>query len=125
MDKLWNLVGWSKQGTARDASEDDVYPLHAFDDLKTRRIFVTRVLRFNDFLNAEMLIASLSRLFEIGDWRKLGGRLRYKVSIIILAAFIAGHESSRTESYDIGRRTARDSCAQTLCRRASGLDIHP
>lgn len=88
MDKLWDLVGWSRQGTARDAPEDDVYPLHAFDDLKTRRIFVTRVLRFNDVLDADMLNASLSRLLEIGDWRKLGGRLRYKVCMRILAVLL-------------------------------------
>lgn len=52
---------------------DDVYPVHMLDDTKTlRSIVVTWTLRFNDVLDAEMLYASLSRLLEIGDWRKVG-----------------------------------------------------
>jgi hypothetical protein len=60
---------------------DDVYPVHMLDDTKTLRdIVVTWTLRFNDVLDANNLYASLSRLLEIGDWRKVGGRLRLKVS---------------------------------------------
>lgn len=60
---------------------DDVYPVHMLDDTKTLRdIVVTWTLRFNDVLDADNLYASLSRLLEIGDWRKVGGRLRLKVS---------------------------------------------
>jgi hypothetical protein len=52
------------------------------DDTKTLRgIVVTWTLRFNDVLDADSLHASLSKLLEIGDWRKLGGRLRLKVSL--------------------------------------------
>lgn len=87
MDKLYGLLGWSKHSTAPDASDDDVYPLHVFDDIKSRRIFVARVMRFNDVLSAEMLVASLSRLLEIGDWRKLGGRQHYKVCVRITGSF--------------------------------------
>ncbi|KFA81220.1 hypothetical protein S40288_07880 [Stachybotrys chartarum IBT 40288] len=59
---------------------DDVYPLHMLDDTKTLRgIVVTWTLRFNDALDADKLHTSLSRLLEIGDWRKLGGRLRINV----------------------------------------------
>jgi hypothetical protein len=36
-------------------------------------------MRFNDVLDAEKLHDALSELLEIGDWRKLGGRLRFKV----------------------------------------------
>ncbi|KAL5001377.1 hypothetical protein BDV10DRAFT_182610 [Aspergillus recurvatus] len=51
----------------------------AQDDTKTpRNIVVTWTLRFNDVLDADKLHASLSRLLGIGDWRKLGGRLRLK-----------------------------------------------
>jgi hypothetical protein len=50
------------------------------DDTKTLRgIVVTWTLRFNDALDADKLHTSLSRLLEIGDWRKLGGRLRINV----------------------------------------------
>lgn len=59
---------------------DDVYPVHMLDDTKTLRdIVVTWTLRFNDVLDADQLYASLSTLLEIGDWRKVGGRLRLKV----------------------------------------------
>ncbi|KAF4219075.1 hypothetical protein CNMCM5878_003930 [Aspergillus fumigatiaffinis] len=58
---------------------DDVYPVHMLDDTKTLRdIVVAWTLRFNDVLDADKLYASLSRLLAIGDWRKLGGRLRLK-----------------------------------------------
>ena len=53
------------------------------DDTKTlRSIVVTWTLCFNDVLDAGNLHASLSRLLEIGDWRKVGGRLRLKVSFL-------------------------------------------
>lgn len=63
------------------AESDDVYPVHMLDDTKTLRdIVVTWTLCFNDVLDADNLYASLSKLLEIGDWRKAGGRLRLKVS---------------------------------------------
>lgn len=67
--------------------DDDVYPVHMLDNTKTLKdIVVTWTLRFDDVLNADMLHASLSRLLEIGDWRKVGGRLRLKVIIESKAA---------------------------------------
>lgn len=59
---------------------DDVYPLHMLDDTKgCREYFLAWTLRFNDVLDAQQLHDSLSRLLEIGDWRKLGGRLCFNV----------------------------------------------
>lgn len=58
---------------------EDVYPLHALDDIKPNRTFVSWVMRFNDVLDANLLNNALSRLLEIGDWRKLGGRLKFTV----------------------------------------------
>jgi hypothetical protein len=55
---------------------DDVYPLHTYD---YNANYVDWVMRFNDVLDADMLKKSLSRLLEIGDWRKLSGRFRYRV----------------------------------------------
>jgi hypothetical protein len=49
--------------------------------MKDYQHFVATVMLFNDVLDADMLNASLSRLLEIGDWRKLGGRLKRVVSI--------------------------------------------
>lgn len=74
---LGRLLGASPVGSQVRDETDDVYPLHMLDDTKTLRgIAVTWVLRFNDVLDPDRLHASLSRLLEIGDWRKVGGRLR-------------------------------------------------
>ena len=60
---------------------DDVYPLFMLDDNKTfQGIVVAWTLRFNDVLDPEQLHTSLCRLLDIGDWRKLGGRLSRKGS---------------------------------------------
>ncbi|KAH8688490.1 hypothetical protein BGZ61DRAFT_494573 [Ilyonectria robusta] len=57
----------------------DIYPVHPTDDNKTNREkTMSWTLRFNDILDAEKIQDSLRRLLEIGDWRKLGGRLREK-----------------------------------------------
>ena len=81
MAALWRLLGVSPARSPPPLVEsDDVYPVHMLDDTKTLRdIVVTWTLRFNDVLDGEKLYASLSRLLEIGDWRKVGGRLRLKV----------------------------------------------
>lgn len=57
----------------------DVYPLHSLDDSKVNYCFVNWMMRFNDVLDAEKLNEALSQLLRMGDWKKLGGRLRYKV----------------------------------------------
>nr|POE48971.1 hypothetical protein CFP56_32123 [Quercus suber] len=60
--------------------EDDVYPVHMLDDMAAHRsIIMGWTLRFNDVLNPEQLHVALARLLDIGDWRKIGGRLRLKV----------------------------------------------
>jgi hypothetical protein len=83
MEALWRLLRQSPTRSPPPPVEsDDIYPVHMLDDTKTLRdIVVTWTLRFNDVLDADILHASLSRLLEIGDWRKVGGRLRLKVSI--------------------------------------------
>jgi len=81
MDVLRRLVGAAPPRPLPSVIEsDDVYPLHMLDDTKTLRgIVVTWTLCFNDALDADKLHASLAKLLEIEDWRKLGGRLRLKV----------------------------------------------
>ncbi|KAK1754792.1 hypothetical protein QBC47DRAFT_226401 [Echria macrotheca] len=79
MDALRRLLGASPARSPTRVDTDDVYPLHMLDDTRTLRgIVVTWTLRFNDVLDADKLHASLSTLLEIGDWRKLGGRLRLR-----------------------------------------------
>ncbi|EXJ69686.1 uncharacterized protein A1O5_06757 [Cladophialophora psammophila CBS 110553] len=80
MAAIWRLVGASPAKSPPPAVEsDEVYPVHMLDDTQTLRdIVVTWTLCFNDVLDADKLYMSLSRLLEIGDWRKVGGRLRLK-----------------------------------------------
>jgi hypothetical protein len=59
------------------------------DDTKTlRNIVVTWTLQFNDVLDPELLHISLLRLLEIGDWRKVGGRLRLWVCCILIFNYL-------------------------------------
>ncbi|KAK7428450.1 hypothetical protein QQZ08_005069 [Neonectria magnoliae] len=80
MDALKRVFGTAPARTSPPPVEtDDVYPVHMLDDTGSLRgIVVTWTLRFNDVLDADKLHASLSRLLDIGDWRKVGGRLRLK-----------------------------------------------
>jgi hypothetical protein len=59
---------------------DDIYPVHTLDDTKTlRKLLIAWTIYFNDALDVDRLRSSLARLLEIGDWRKIGGRLAFKV----------------------------------------------
>jgi hypothetical protein len=82
MEAISRLLGASPARSTPPAFEtDDVFPVHMLDDTKSLRdIVVAWTLRFNDVLDADKLHTSLSRLLEIGDWRKVGGRLRRNVS---------------------------------------------
>ena len=84
MAAILHLLGASSpKVTLPRIESDDVYPVHMLDDIKTfRDLAVTWTLRFNDVLDADKLHASLSKLLEIDDWRKVGGRLRLNVSLI-------------------------------------------
>lgn len=62
------------------AMDQDVYPVHTLDGMKDYEAFVGTVMLFNDVLDADLLHTTLSHLLEIGDWKKLGGRLRRDVS---------------------------------------------
>ncbi|KAJ3493368.1 hypothetical protein NLG97_g4776 [Lecanicillium saksenae] len=76
---------WFRAPTRTDTSapcvksvvdEADVFPVHKLDSMAEYQKFLAKVMLFNDALDANMLNASLSRLLEIGDWRKLGGRIK-------------------------------------------------
>ncbi|KAF5671964.1 hypothetical protein FDENT_10810 [Fusarium denticulatum] len=60
------------------ASDYIVYPTHMIDNVSILEFLVMAwTMRFNDVLNGDKLHQSLSELLTIGDWKKLGGRLRY------------------------------------------------
>ncbi|KAH7153389.1 hypothetical protein EDB81DRAFT_758338 [Dactylonectria macrodidyma] len=58
---------------------DDVVPMHPFDDtIALRNYTLIWTFKFDEVLDADFLGDSLSRLFEMEGWRKLGGRLRLR-----------------------------------------------
>ncbi|KHN95518.1 Chloramphenicol acetyltransferase-like domain protein [Metarhizium album ARSEF 1941] len=58
-------------------ADDQIYPTHFMDNSRgLKNLVLAWTLRFNDVLDGDKLHDALWRLFEIGDWRKLGGRLR-------------------------------------------------
>jgi hypothetical protein len=90
-------------------NDDEVYPVHTFDDPGRLEILVTTwTMRFNDVLDKDKIHKSLAKLLEIGDWRKAGGRLRQKVKVIVCAAYIV---ESNIDPKIPGTRTARNLCA--------------
>lgn len=119
MAALWRLRAFPPESPPPLAGTDDVYPVHMLDDTKTLRdIVVTWTLRFNDVLNVDSLHASLSKLLEIGDWRKLGGRLRLKVSLLFI-----GDESIAADPLVEWR--AGDPCPPALHGGTSCCVLHP
>lgn len=73
-------MSWARGQPARNPTDDVflVHELDACDDVAN--MVVWTMLRFDEVLDAEMLRDSLARLATIGDWRKLGARIRKNVS---------------------------------------------
>ncbi|KAF5616935.1 hypothetical protein F25303_13411 [Fusarium sp. NRRL 25303] len=65
--------------TSSDSRSDDiVYPTHMIDNVSVLKFLVMAwTMRFNDVLNADKLHKSLAELLTVGDWKRLGGRLKY------------------------------------------------
>lgn len=60
---------------------DRIVPFHRFDDaIGLRNSILVWTLRFDDVLDAARLRDSLNALLSIGNWKRLGGRVRKKVS---------------------------------------------
>lgn len=79
IDGVMTMLGWgpTTQVEPQRVPTDEVLPMHHFDDTPINAsIILAWTLRFNDVLDADKLHQGLARLLEIGDWRKLGGRIR-------------------------------------------------
>jgi hypothetical protein len=62
-----------------------VIRLHSKDDTwMNRGISLEFTLHFDHVLDSDRLRCSLQRLLEIGEWKKLGARLRLKVNILCI-----------------------------------------
>lgn len=64
-----------------DQADDHIYPVHLLDGTSIQHVVFTAFLRFNDVLDAQRIHDAVLKLLQIGDWKKVGGRLRHKVCI--------------------------------------------
>lgn len=59
---------------------DEVVPFHPLDGNRVMRAMILEFsYRFDDVLDYDKLRSALDRLLEIGDWKKLGARVRVNV----------------------------------------------
>ncbi|KAL0932131.1 BCL5p [Colletotrichum truncatum] len=129
MEAIRRLVGVPAARSPPPRVEtDDIYPLHMLDDTKTLRgIVVTWTLRFDDVLDPEKLHKSLIRLLEIGDWRKIGGRLRMKedggLEIHVPQAFTTERPALSYSHEHIYSNIADHSVGKTLPKATDGPSI--
>lgn len=79
---LFSLLGLGPRRSAPPTvPTDEVAPVHLFDDTATLRgITMMWTFKFDEVLDADKLGHSLSELFQMEGWRKLGGRLRRRVN---------------------------------------------
>lgn len=77
------MLSSSQNGTAPLIVEGDrIVPMHLFDDTTANNnVPLSVTLCFNKVLQPDRIHSALVRLLQIGEWRKLGGRLRQHVSI--------------------------------------------
>jgi len=62
---------------------DTVVPVHYFDDNAINRsVLLYLTLRFDKVLDPDRLRLALERLMELGEWRKLGARVRMTVRLM-------------------------------------------
>ncbi|GAB0138198.1 hypothetical protein EsDP_00006439 [Epichloe bromicola] len=112
------------------AESDDIYPVHMLDGSKAlRNIVLAWTLRFNDVLDADQVHGSLSRLLEIGDWRKIGGRLRLKdngeLEIHAPRRFTTERPAVSYTHRIIASAIEDDPLAKTLPRATEGPSVQP
>ncbi|KAH8707556.1 hypothetical protein GQ44DRAFT_817332 [Phaeosphaeriaceae sp. PMI808] len=118
------------QSDSKPYENDDIYPVHALDDTKSlRSILVTWTICFNDVLDTDKLQSSLSRLLEIGDWRKIGGRLKLKkngaLEIHVPSSFTAERPAFSFSHAEIGTAIEDHPVARTLPKPNGTESIWP
>ncbi|KAL1867453.1 hypothetical protein Daus18300_006297 [Diaporthe australafricana] len=109
---------------------DDIYPVHVLDDTKTLRgIVVTWTLRFDDVLDPGKLHKSLLQLLAMGDWRKIGGRLRMKadggLEIHVPQAFTEERPAIGYSQESLDMDIADHPLGKTLPRVTEGPSVQP
>lgn len=128
IDGVMTMLGWGPTQVEpvepQRVPTDEVLPMHHFDDNAINRsIILAWTLRFNDVLDADKLHDGLARLLEIGDWRKLGGRLRKGVSLYSTHVYI--HLSlHQPYQHVLAQRQARDSRSLRVYTRQARGAVH-
>lgn len=81
MEKASSCASQDRQSADAEntVEEDDVYPIH-LQHLNFRKLIMVCTLRFDHVLDPGMLHIALARLLGMSDWRKLGARVRTRVS---------------------------------------------
>lgn len=70
-----------KPATPATVPTDEIIPLYFWDNQQyARGVVLDCTFRFDDVMDTEKICLALERLLEIGEWRKLGARLRLNVS---------------------------------------------
>ncbi|KAL2276091.1 hypothetical protein FJTKL_01375 [Diaporthe vaccinii] len=116
-------------GAQRRSPTDEVLPMHHFDDNPINQsIILAWTLRFNDVLDADKLHDGLARLLEIGDCRKLGGRIRKgpngKLEIHVPAEFTPDRPAVRFTKESFGVSFAEHPLASQMPNATSDIHIH-
>ncbi|KAG6358382.1 hypothetical protein INS49_014266 [Diaporthe citri] len=130
IDGVMTMLGWGPtQVEPQRVPTDEVLPVHHFDDNAINRsIILAWTLRFNDVLDADKLHDGLSRLLEIGDWRKLGGRIRKgpndKLEIHVPSEFTPDRPAVRFTKESFGVSFAEHPLASQMPNATSGIHIH-
>ncbi|KAG5931376.1 hypothetical protein E4U53_001805 [Claviceps sorghi] len=132
-----------KRKLASKMDAEDVYPIHCLDQPVTvRQRMRTWVLCFNDVLIAPKLHEALCHLLEMGDWKKLGTRLRIRKDGLLEAYapknyshenpactfFFDAHYDCRVESHAAGKyfsRASQRAFTQTCPAKFPPAMMHP
>ncbi|KAF4509338.1 hypothetical protein G6O67_003517 [Ophiocordyceps sinensis] len=120
----------AKADSQQSDQEVDVYPVHSLDGAKHNHVLISWVMRFNDVLDSGKLYLALSKLLEIGDWKKLGGRLkmgtRGKLEIHVPMHFTASQPAVHyTHDDHIGIRIEEHPAGSQFPEPTKGPSIQP
>lgn len=101
---LYQLLGLGPRRSAPAiVPTDEIAPLHLFDDTATMRGFTLMwTFRFDEVLDADKLGNSLSQLFQMEGWRKLGGRIRLRVSNGVSGSTASGQLADSSSARSVG-----------------------
>ncbi|CAG8909342.1 unnamed protein product [Penicillium egyptiacum] len=115
MNILRNILGnFKSQRVPATVPTDKIVPISDIDYVCDQTMEL--ILRFDDVLDPEMLRQSLERLLEIGNWRKLGARVRPK-----------GDPAERKFEYHIPEKydAVRQGFIYRVSRHSGGINSHP